>query len=296
MRRKLYPLNSRRKKLFRGFWSGPIKTQEDVETSQPMAEILIFDVIGRDFWGDGIDGKSIRSALKELGNGDVRVRINSPGGDTFEGVAIHNALRDHKGKVQVVIDALAASAAALIAMAGDEILMVENATFMIHEPWTFALGDATELRAQADILETINSGLITTFARRTGQSREAIGELLQAETWLGAEEALEGGFVDEVVEPGGIRNEFDKDVFSKPKPRGFENVQTFLEGMAEGEEEPKPGTPEFRAMKAKDWGDKPKDADTPEDPTEEGPVDVDNAARARTEQMKHRARILKLDN
>ena len=284
MKRKKNPLRLSRGKPFRGFWAGPLRAQEEADS--PMAEILIFDVIGRDFWGDGIDGKSIRSALKELGDGDVRVRINSPGGDVFEGVAIHNALRDHKGKVQVVIDALAASAAAIVAMAGDEVLMVENATFMIHEPWTFALGDATELRAQADILETINSGLITTFSRKTGQSREAIAELLQAETWLDAEEALEGSFVDEVIEPGGIRNEFNRDTFSKPKPRGVEEVDSFMKAVA---------IDEVAGKLLSDMIEVVADASTPEDPREEGHEGVDKAAQARTNQAKLRARIASLD-
>ncbi len=244
-----------KKKPFRGFWAGPTWAQEEEEhpkdqeeeeehpmaqeeeKEHPMAELLLFDVIGPDFFGDGITGLQVREAFATLGGQDVRVRINSPGGDVFEGLAIHNALRDHPGRVQVVVDALAASAAAIVAMAGDEILMVENATLMIHEPWTVAVGDAAELRAQADILETINAGLVTTFARRTGLPRDEVAQLLRAETWLSADQAVAAGFADRTVEPGGVRNQFDMKQFSKPKRVWRKDVESFLSRLPQEEQD-----------------------------------------------------------
>jgi len=279
MRRKRNPLSL--KKVFRGFWAGPAVEAE----GDTMAEILIFDVIGDDFFGEGISGLSVREALDELEGADVRVRINSPGGDVFEGIAIHNALREYPGNVIVVVDALAASAAAIIAMAGDEIIMAENATFMIHEPWTFAIGDAKELRAQAGILETINMGLIKTFARRSGLPEAEIEALLKAETWLSADETVDMGFADEVREAGASpRNKFDLSQFKKPKSRASNEVDKFLSSLPADPTSPTSPTP----------------TPEPDPPVVTLDLTTDKGAEARTKAAVSRAaaysRIALLDN
>ena len=117
-------------------------------------DIGIFDVIGEDFWGEGVSSKRIASALRNIGSENpVTVNINSPGGDLFEGLAIYSLLKEHKGAVTVKVLSLAASAASIIAMAGDQIQVARAGFFMIHNAWTLAIGNRHDLRDIADFLE-----------------------------------------------------------------------------------------------------------------------------------------------
>ena len=164
-------------------------------------EILIYGPIS-DFawWGDEVTAKSIMDKLDELDDAkEISVRINSPGGLVFEGITIYNALLRHKAKINIHIDGLAASAASLIAMAGDKISMAENSTIMIHEPWTIVLGAADDLIHEAEVLEKITKGMIKNYSARTGLTESKITEMLKAETWFTAEEAKENGFADEII-------------------------------------------------------------------------------------------------
>ena len=120
--------------------------------------ISMFDVIGEDGWtGGGVTAKRISAALRSIGNRDVIVRINSPGGDMFEGIAIYNLLRTHPAKVTVEVLGWAASAASIIAMAGDEIRIAENAFFMVHDPAMTIEGGAEDLRAAAELVDRLGS-------------------------------------------------------------------------------------------------------------------------------------------
>ena len=164
-------------------------------------ELAIYGEIGLSPWGDGVTASAVRQELESVGAGDtIRVRINSPGGDAFDGVAIHNLLREHKARVVVEIDGVALSAASIIAMAGDEIRMPSNALMMIHDPWTMAVGGADDLRDEADRLDKVTSALVNTYADRSGMDRERVRELMAAETWLTASEAVEFGLADIVLE------------------------------------------------------------------------------------------------
>ena len=142
--------------------------------------------------------KDFRKALKDVRN--VTVRINSPGGDVMAGAEIYSALKEHslngEGKVTVIVTGLAASAASVVAMAGDEILMHPVAYMMIHNPWTFAMGDAKELRKTAKVLDVISEGLISAYEQRTGKDREELKRMLENETWMSAGTAVEEGFAD----------------------------------------------------------------------------------------------------
>jgi ATP-dependent Clp endopeptidase proteolytic subunit ClpP len=159
------------------------------------AEILLFGEIG--MWG--ITAKDFTNELKELGPRDrYIVRINSPGGDVFEGAAIYNALRRLKGDVEVHVDGLAASMASVIAMAGDKIVMGEASMMMIHNPWSFAIGEAEDMRKQADVLDKVKASILKAYTKRSGKSEEDVSALMDAETWLTAEEAVAEGFADEV--------------------------------------------------------------------------------------------------
>ena len=145
--------------------------------------------------------RNFRAALDKVRN--VTVRINSPGGDVMAGAEIYSALREHamngKGRVRVEITALAASAASVVAMAGDEIYMYPVSYMMIHNPWTLAVGDSRELRKTARTLDTISEGLINAYQQRTGKSRDELKRMLDAETWMSAGTCVAEGFADGVI-------------------------------------------------------------------------------------------------
>lgn len=162
------------------------------------AEILIYDEIGR--WG--VSAKLFAEQLMALGDiRHINLRIHSEGGDVFEGVAIYNALANHPATITVYIDGLAASMASVIAMVGDTIIMPENAMMMIHKPWGISGGDADDMRQYAELLDKVESALISSYTKKTGKTPEEIAALLSATTWLTAEEAVAGGFADQIAAP-----------------------------------------------------------------------------------------------
>lgn len=164
---------------------------------QNAAEVEIYAPIGENWYGDGLTAKRFRDDLKALGNvTDITVRINSPGGEVFDGFSIYNALKEHPAKVRVFIDGLAASIASVIAMSGDEIMMGEGAMVMVHSPWTIALGDSDDMRAAADMLDKIEVGLVDAYAARTGQDRSTVEGWMAGETWFTRDEAIEAGLAD----------------------------------------------------------------------------------------------------
>ena len=171
-----------------------------IKAKTSSAEILIYEEIG-DGWLGGISAKQFAEDLKGLkGIKEINLRLNSEGGSVFDGHAIFNALRNHDARVVVDIDGLAASIASIIAMAGDEIRMAENAFMMIHDPWVVAAGTADELRGQADVMDKVQEKLVNTYVKRTGGDADEMSEWMAAETWMNAEEALERGFVDSITE------------------------------------------------------------------------------------------------
>jgi ATP-dependent Clp protease protease subunit len=164
------------------------------------ATISIFDPIGYDSWsGDGVTAKRIGAALRNIGERDVVVRVNSPGGDMFEGLAIYNLLREHKGRVTVKVLGLAASAASVIAMAADEVQVARAGFLMIHNAWVMAVGNRNDLRDVADTLQTFDTAMADIYAARTGDSIEALQKLMDKETWIGGSAAIEQGFADSLL-------------------------------------------------------------------------------------------------
>ncbi len=166
------------------------------------SEILLYGPIAgeRSWWGDEVTSRSFAEDLERLNGKDVTVRINSGGGDVFAAHAIHNQLIAYKGKVTVVIDGLAASAATIIAVAGDRIIMPSNALFMIHNP-AIGLSDyygAEELAQAVNALNAIKDSIVAAYRKRCKVSAEEIAAMMDAETWMGAAECLEKGFVDEI--------------------------------------------------------------------------------------------------
>jgi ATP-dependent Clp protease, protease subunit len=137
------------------------------------------------------------------------LRLNSPGGTVFDAVAIYNALKRHAGPVSVWIDGIAASAASYVAMAGDEVVMPENAFLMIHDPSGVVFGTADDMRAMAEALDKIKGSLVAGYAAKSGGAEDDIVALMAKETWLDAAEAMELGFADRLAEPVRIAARFD---------------------------------------------------------------------------------------
>lgn len=164
-----------------------------------VAEIRIYDEIG--FWGT--DAKTFIAQLDTAAAGatELIVAVNSPGGDVFDAFAIYNALRRYAGKVTARVDGVAASAAGLVVMAGDQVVMPENAMLMIHNPWTIALGSAADLRSTADMMDKARDGILAAYRRKSGQTDEDLTAMMDAETWLTALEAQSLGFCDVIEEP-----------------------------------------------------------------------------------------------
>jgi ATP-dependent Clp protease protease subunit len=170
------------------------------------ASIFIYDEIS--VWG--INAQEFVKELRALTHPTINVRINSPGGSVFDGVAIANALREHSSKVITHVDGLAASIASIIAIAGSEVRMSDNAFMMIHDPWTFTMGNAEQLRRDADVLEKIGGSLVKDYMKRTGQSQDQIESWMHDETWFDAQEAKDEGFIDVVTnEDEDVNDSFD---------------------------------------------------------------------------------------
>lgn len=157
-----------------------------------------------DWFGDPHAAPSeMRDALAELGQRPLTVWIDSYGGSTFAGIGIYNALKAYPGRVSVLIDSKAMSAATIIAMAGDTVEMTPGAIFMIHNPWTSAIGYADEMRKTADVLDTVKDAIINVYTQRTHLSREHISELMDEETYMSAQQAVDLGFADSIRQEAG---------------------------------------------------------------------------------------------
>lgn len=176
-------------------WNPAIKA-----ASTDDASITIFDPIGYDPWtGDGVTAKRIAAVLRGLNGADVTVNVNSPGGDMFEGLAIYNLLRDHPGDVTVNVIGIAASAASIIAMAGDTIQIGRSAFLMIHNCWFGVVGNKTELRAAADTMEPFDRAMADVYAARSGLDIKAVAKLMDAETFIAGSDAVSQGFADALL-------------------------------------------------------------------------------------------------
>lgn len=167
--------------------------------------ISIYDVIGEDFWtGEGMTSKRVAGALRKIGNREVTVNMNSPGGDFFEGIAIYNLLRQHPAKVTVKIMGLAASAASVIAMAGDEIQISEVGFIMVHNAWAVAIGNRHDFREAAETLEPFDDAMAGLYAARSGVDRADAAKWMDDETWFNGEKAVDAGLADALLPASSI--------------------------------------------------------------------------------------------
>ena len=150
------------------------------------------------FWGDEVTPAAFREEL-ESDDGNLTVWINSPGGSVFAGAEIYTMLRDYKGRITVKIASIAASAASVVAMAGDRILMSPTAVLMLHDPMTVAMGNAKDMEKAISTLNEIKESIINAYQAKTGLSRAKISQLMSDETWMNARKAVELGFADEIL-------------------------------------------------------------------------------------------------
>jgi len=195
-----------------------------------VVEVLLYDEIG----AFGITAKDFIKDLQKVKANNINLRVNSPGGDVFDGVAIYNSLKDHKATVNVVVDGLAASSASFITQAGDTVLMAEGSTMMIHEPNGLTVGDAGDHAKMAETLNKMGDTIASLYAGRAGGTEGDWRERMQAETWYRAQEAVDAKLADGLVQsqarnPAGIFN------LSK-----FHNVPEWLQAEAPMIEDPYP--------------------------------------------------------
>jgi ATP-dependent Clp endopeptidase proteolytic subunit ClpP len=180
------------------------------------AEIVIYDEIG----AFGIPAKAFLDELKALGPvAELTLRINSPGGSVFDGVAIYNALKRHDAAITVWVDGIAASIASMIAMPGDEVVMPENAMLMLHDPSGLVMGTATDMRAMAEALDRMKAGMVTAYRDKSGRDDAEIESLMRDETWLSAQEAVALGLADRVEAPVRMAAHFDLSRFRRAPPQ-----------------------------------------------------------------------------
>jgi ATP-dependent protease ClpP protease subunit len=179
------------------------------------ATIYVYDAIFPEF---GVNALGVIDALASLeGVETLNIRINSPGGDVFEGRAIMAALREFKGKTIAHVDSLCASAATSVALACDEVVMSDGAFFMIHNAHGMAYGDKSDLRSRADTMEKVEGAIVDDYTKKTGKPEEEVRALMQAETWFTAQEALDNGFVDSIAKTDKkTKNTWNLAAFSKP--------------------------------------------------------------------------------
>jgi ATP-dependent protease ClpP protease subunit len=263
-----------------------IKAQAEGDSDS--ADVYIFDYIG----GWEITARSFIEELKALRVGQINLHINSPGGYVFDGIAIQNSLKHHPANVTVYIDGLAASIASIIALAGDDLRIADNAYVMIHNPASIIWGDAKDMLKEAEVLSKIADGLAGDYSRKMDISLEEARALMDEETWYLGQEAVEAGFADSTFEGARAAASFDLNRiaakapaealarFSQPAPRTTSPAHDFKEAAVM----PKPKDPKNDRAETP----APEGAETPTEkveaavpaPAEETPVDVNAAVEA----------------
>lgn len=183
----------------------------DVKAAAGATEVVLYDEIGP--WG--VTAAAFKSRLASI-TGDIVLKINSPGGDVFDGVTMFNDLVAHQGDIRVEVTGVAASAASIVAMAGTEIAIAANAFVMIHRAWGVTIGNNEDHTETAALLSQIDGALASTYAARTGQDLEQINAWMRDETWFGATEAIDAGFADEqIADPNEPKAAFDLSLYAR---------------------------------------------------------------------------------
>lgn len=181
------------------FWNLVLPAEDE----KPADLFLEGEIASETWYGDEVTPAAFRADLAKASGRNVTVWINSPGGDVFAASMIYTALMEHRGGVTVKIEGLAASAASVIAMAGDTVYMSPTAYLMIHNPWSLAIGDAQDMRHEADVLDEIADGLVLAYQIKTGLSKNKIRQMMADETWMSAQTAIDQGFADQIMHRAG---------------------------------------------------------------------------------------------
>ncbi|HNQ66127.1 MAG TPA: Clp protease ClpP [Smithella sp.] len=208
------------------FWGKTLTKQEwyKIEAAaNDNTEIIVYDVIGWPF----IEADAFVRDLASIKSKKITLRINSPGGDVFDGVAIFNALKNKDAEIITRVEGLAASIASIIALAGDEIQMHKSAMYMIHDPWVLVAGNQHDLRDIADVLAKIGDNMLDIYYDKVGGKKRELKQLMKDETWFKASEAKEFGLIDTVLETEKKVNAlFDLSMFANAP----EEIKTEIEG------------------------------------------------------------------
>jgi len=184
-------------------------------TSEDVTKLTIYGDIGDSWWGESISATAVEKAIKDVTTKIIEVHINSFGGDAFDGITIYRQLKDHQADIEIHVDGLAASAASIIAMAGDKVIMNTGSMMMIHEAATMAWGTKTEIKKTVNALEGLDESLADIYMTRFNGEQSEIDDIMLAETWLTAREAIEKGFADkieveEIPDDDDVTNETEK--------------------------------------------------------------------------------------
>jgi len=191
------------------FWNWKTQTVTNQETQETVTERTLFlnGTIAEESWFDDDVTPQIFKDELNSGSGDITVWINSPGGDCIAAAQIYNMLMDYKGNVTVKIDGIAASAASVIAMAGTKVLVSPVSMLMIHNPMTVAYGNSAEMQKAIDMLGSVKDSILNAYEIKTGLSRTKLSHLMDAETWMDANKAIELGFADELMQRSAATDE-----------------------------------------------------------------------------------------
>lgn len=233
--------------LKKGDW---YRIENKADASGPN-EVYIYDEIG----GFGVSSGDFLNDLRGV-DGDVKLHLNSPGGDVFDGLAIYQALKSRSGETTVVVDGLAASIASVIAMGADRVVMAPKATMMIHEGWTAAVGNSADMRKLADLLDKTSSNIASVYADKAGQTVEFWRDRMRDETWYSAEEALQAGLIDEVEGGSKKAASFDTSMYAHagrenaPAPVLKDAAPADPPKVEDKKDEPAPFTWDFAAFKS----------------------------------------------
>lgn len=212
---KLSYRNQHNAEAIAAFWKKPLSKSDwysvQAATASAPAEVFIYDVVG---WPYNDAGELVRM-LAGMKDDPIMARINSPGGDVWDGMAITNAFANHPGGVTVRIESLAASIASVIAMGGRKVEAYQNTMMMIHNSWTIAAGNRSDFLEIADILDKIDGNILDAYTGKTKIGKREMRDMMQAETWMNAKEMKEKGFIDTIIESGkAAKAQFDLSVFA----------------------------------------------------------------------------------
>ncbi len=211
------------------FFARAMGTAFEARAKDGVEEIDLYDEIG--FFG--VTAAEFRARLRGVSASTIRLNINSPGGEVFDGIAMFNDLVRHPAKVEVNVTGVAASAASIVTMAGDQINIADNAFLMIHNAWTIEIGDRHDMANIAEMLGQIDNALAGTYAARTGIKRAEIADMMDAETWLSAKAAVDQGFADDrLASDNEPQAAFDLSVYANV-PRAVPRVEETAEGPDE---------------------------------------------------------------